>query len=123
MVKLLILMILVFVLYAVECYQIRHGKVSSQYTKSLSTLHIACGIIIAIFGTVHGIGHLGTLSTSSLFTGIAILILIYIEAITGIIIKKGQTSSFSKIFKKIHAILPILIMITILCHVAMGKLL
>lgn len=117
MVKLLILMVIVFILYKVERHQIRQGKSPSSYTKTLANLHIACGIIILIFGTIHGIGHLSTAPIGNFITGIAVLLVLYVQAIIGIVMKKNRAGSSLKTLKKVHAILPILLVVAILCHV------
>lgn len=93
MVKLILLLTLIFILFIVENKEIQKGKMSTQYTKVISTLHIVSGIAITLFATVHGIGHIQNATTVSLITGMIALILLYVEIIIGMILKKRRNSS------------------------------
>lgn len=116
MIKLLLVVILVFILSMLEYTKIKKGKQANQYTRIISILHMVSGITIAVFATVHGIGHISTGSIARIITGSVIVILLYLEVITGIILRKKETCS-KKRLKIIHKINPIILLGSIILHI------
>ncbi|WP_027090711.1 hypothetical protein [Thomasclavelia saccharogumia] len=115
MVKIIFLVLLIFVLFTIENKQIQRGKKPTQYTKVLDILHMVCGIFIALFATVHGIGNLQNVKTINVVTGLIILILLYAEIVNGIFLKsKGNAFKAVNIF---HKVIPLMILCMIIVHV------
>lgn len=120
MVKLILLFVLIFILFIVENKDIQKGKTPTQFTKVISTLHIVSGVCIILFATAHGIGHIQNAVTVSLITGMTALVLLYLEIITGIIMKKMKNSS-NQTLKIVHKIIPIIVICIIVFHVFLIK--
>ena len=130
MVKIIFLILLIFVLFTIENKQIQRGKTPTQYTKVLDILHIVCGIFIALFATVHGIGNLQSVKTISIVTGLIILILLFIiffrscfcvlillyaEIVIGIFLKSKENAF--KAVNIFHKVIPLMILCIIIVHI------
>lgn len=117
---LIILVILIYCLFFIENEKVKKGKEKTTYYHVLFKLHIICSILLLLFATLHGIGHLTTAPLPNLITGLTGLLLIYSQVIIGILINKPNTRNVETL-KKIHSIIPIILVIVIICHLLLIK--
>ena len=114
MVKLLILMVIVFSIWAIINRQSNQGDGKPAHQRVFYLLHLALGTIATLFFTIHGISKLQHASLGACLTGGITLLLFYVELILGIsCIRKKQESST---VNTIHKMLPIVIICLIVLH-------
>lgn len=117
MVKLLVILIAVLVCF-ILCKN-KTEKVDNEKGKSNSLyyLHIIIGVVITFIATIHAIGKFKVAPLGMILTGGVALLLLYIQIINGLLLRKNYNSGL----KKVHKIIPIIIVFCIVCHVFVAK--
>lgn len=119
MVKLLVILIAVLVCFIL--YQNKTEKVNNKKGKSNSNslyyLHIISGVVITFIATIHAIGKFKVAPLGMILTGGIALLLLYIQIINGLFLRKNYNSGL----KRVHKIIPIIIVFCIVCHVFVAK--
>ena len=114
MVKLLILMVIVFSIWAIINGRSNQSEDKTAHQPVFYLLHPALGTIATLFFTIHGISKLQHASLGACLTGGITLLLFYVELILGIFcVRKKQESS---IVNTIHKMLPVVIIGLIVLH-------
>ena len=116
MVKLLVILIAVlvcFILYKNKTEKVNNKKGKSN-SNSLYYLHIISGVVIA---TIHAIGKFKVAQLGMILTGGIALLLLYIQIINGLFLRKNYNSGL----KRVHKIIPIIIVFCIVGHVFVAK--
>ena len=121
MVKLLVILIAVlvcFILYKNKTEKVDNEKgKSNSNANSLHYLHIIIGVVITFVATMHAIGKFKVAPLGMILTGGTALLLLYIQIINGLLLRKNYNSGL----KRVHKIIPIIIVFCIVCHVFVAK--
>lgn len=117
MVKLAILSLAVFVLFGIAAHKEQDQLNKSKTYRTLFVLHLLCGTGLTIFAFVHGVSHISTASVSMAVTGVAALLLLVAELITGCVLKGNQ----AKGLKMLHIVFPVLCLLAAVVHILLAK--
>lgn len=119
MVKLLVILIAVlvcFILYKNKTEKVNNEK-GKYNSNSLYYLHIISGVVITFIATIHAIGKFKVAQLGMILTGGIALLLLYIQIINGLFLRKNYNSGL----KRVHKIIPIIIVFCIVGHVFVAK--
>lgn len=117
MIKLFIILIMIllcFLLYGSKEKKLNDRK---DHSRILYYLHVIIGIAFTLVATIHALGNFRSAPLGMILTGGMVLLLLYIEIITGLFLKKR----FNPKLRRIHKIILLIIVICIICHVLVLK--
>lgn len=117
---LLSLALLVYVLFTIVNVKASRKNTPVKYRNTLYMLHIIFGILLGVFGAVHGIVYLKNASMPGIITGVLNLVILYAEIITGFLYNRLPAAQKQKC-QKFHKLATILLLACILCHIIVIK--
>lgn len=117
MVKVLIVGIVIFIVFAVIAQKYKNVDPKPQIYKVFYILHIVFGALFLIAVVVHGSIKLQEAPVWMIGTGVTTIALLIVQMVIGLFLQKKK----NKALQVIHSILPIAITVLAISHIILAK--
>ena len=116
----LVIVVLAWLLYVLYANHQLKSKLDSSRRKLLFAVHAAFGIVLAVLATQHGLAHLGRAPLPIAVPGLLTLVLLWVQVALGASLKllPKQASKARPTLMKLHRLVPRVLLVTVVIHLA-----